>query len=125
MSVEMHEEAGGKIMTLKLSGKLMKEDYERFGPEVDRLIAQHGKIRLVVQMHDFHGWSMGALWEDVKFDWKHFSHIERLALVGDRKWEAGMAVFCRPFTTAQIRYFDEAKLDEASRWIHEGIGQTV
>ena len=55
---------------------------------------------MLVRLHDFHGWTAGALWEDIKFDLKHFAHIERLALVGDRKWEAGMAVFCKPFTTA-------------------------
>jgi hypothetical protein len=32
----------------------------------------------------------------------------RLALVGDRKWEANMATFCKPFTSARIRYLDEA-----------------
>ncbi len=51
----------------------------------------------------------------------HYSHIERLALVGDKKWEAGMAMFCKPFTTAKVRYFDETKLDEASKWIYEGV----
>ncbi len=28
-----------------------------------------------------------------------------------------MAVFCKPFTTAKIRYFDQAKADEAKTWI--------
>jgi SpoIIAA-like len=123
MSVELREEAGGKILIVKLSGKLTKQDYEHFLPEVGRLIAQHGKIRMLVQMHDFHGWTLGALWEDIKFDLKHFAHIERLALLGDRKWEAGMAVFCKPFTTATVRFFDEAQPDDASHWIHEGIVQ--
>ncbi len=125
MAVELHEEAGGKILVIKVTGKLTKADYEAFVPTVDRLIKQHGKVRMLVQMHDFHGWSMGALWEDIKFDVKHFTHIERLALVGDRKWEATMAVFCKPFTTAKIRYFDEAQADEAFAWIHEGVVQAV
>jgi SpoIIAA-like len=114
---------GGKILTVKLTGKLTKEDYAAFVPEVDRLIGQHHKIRMLVHMHDFHGWTMGALWEDIKFDLKHFRHIDRLALVGDRKWEAGMATFCKPFTTATVRYFDEANFGDAINWIHEGIVQ--
>src|SRR5271168_3518187 len=111
MSVELHKEGNGKVLVVKLSGKLTKEDYDHFVPEIEQLINQHGKIRMLVQMHDFHGWTMGALWQDVKFDLKHFAHIERLALIGDRKWEAGMATFCKPFTTAAVRYFDEAKAD--------------
>ena len=125
MSVELHEEAGGKILTLTLSGKLAKEDYAHFTPEVEQAVKKHGKIRILVRMHDFHGWSMGALWEDVKFDMHHFSDIERLALIGDKRWEAGMAVFCKPFTTAKVRYFDESKTDEGSEWIHEGIVQVA
>src|SRR5690348_10247796 len=102
MAVTLHEEASGKILVVNLTGKLTKDDYRVFVPHVERLIGQHGKLRLLVQMHDFHGWEMGARWEDLKFDWKHFGDIERLALVGERRWEAGMATFCRPFTKATV-----------------------
>jgi hypothetical protein len=121
MPVQFHEQADGKLLVVRISGKLTKEDYEHWVPELERLVRQHGKVRLLVQMHDFHGWTMGALWEDIKFDWKHFGDIERLALVGDRKWEAGMAVFCKPFTRAKIQYFDQSQFDEAVNWINEGI----
>jgi len=117
MAVEVREEDGGKVLVVKLSGKLTKEDYAQFGGEVDRLIQQHGKLRILCQMHDFHGWEMGALWEDIKFDFKHFRDIERLALVGESKWQHGMAVFCKPFTSAKIQYFDHTKLDEALAWV--------
>ena len=117
MPVELREEAGGKIVAVTLSGKLTAADYEHFGGVMDRLIKQHGKVRVLCTMHDFHGWTAGALWEDIKFDLKHFAHIEKLALVGETKWEHGMAVFCKPFTTAKIRYFDHAKADEAKTWI--------
>jgi hypothetical protein len=125
MPVTLQEEAGGKILVVKLSGKLTREDYESLVPEVERLIQQHGKLRMLVHMDGFQGWTMGALWQDIKFDIKHFSHIERLALGGDQKWQTGMAAFCRPFTTATIRYFDESKRDEAFNWIMEGIPQPV
>ncbi|REK15850.1 MAG: STAS/SEC14 domain-containing protein [Planctomycetota bacterium] len=117
----LNETAGGKVLEIKLSGKLSKEDYQHFVPKVEELIKQHGKVRILMQMHDFHGWEAAALWEDIKFDVKHFSDIERLAMVGDSKWEAGMAAFCKPFTTAKVQYFDEAKLTEAQAWINEGL----
>ena len=125
MAVEIHEEGEGKIFTIKLSGKLTKQDYEHFVPETERCIKQHGKLRMLVQMHDFHGWDMGALWEDIKFDVKHFRDIERLAFVGEKKWEAGMATFCKPFTHAKVRYFDVAQYDEAVTWLREGVSQAA
>lgn len=121
MSVQTHEEAGGKLLRVELAGKLTKEDYEQFVPVVEKLIGQHGKLRMLVEMKNFHGWTAGALWEDIKFDARHFRDIERLALVGDSKWEAGMAAFCKPFTTAAIRYFDEKQAGEAGKWATEGI----
>jgi SpoIIAA-like len=123
MSVELHEKDGGKLLVIKMSGKLTKQDYAQFVPEVERLIKQFGKIRMVCEMHDFHGWTMAALWQDIKFDVKHFADIERLALIGERKWEAGMATFCKPFTKASIRYFDKANAEEAYNWVNEAVAQ--
>ncbi len=64
---------------------------------------------------------MAALWEDIKFDIKHFKDIELLAIVGESQWEKGMAKFCTPFTTAKIRYFDVKQQDEARAWIESGL----
>ena len=119
MSVELTELDDGKVLEIHASGKLDKEDYDKFVPPTEKSIAEHGKIRILFEMHDFHGWTAGALWEDLKFDFKHWKDIERLAIVGESKWEAGMAVFCKPFTAAKIQYFDRAKLDEAIAWIAE------
>lgn len=105
------------ILSVKATGTLTKENYEAFVPKVEALIHQHGKIRVLIEMEDFHGWSAGALWEDLKFDVRHFRDIERLAFVGDKKWEKGMAAFCKPFTTAEIRYFDTAQMNDAKQWI--------
>jgi len=117
MPVELKELDNGRLLEIQLTGKLVKKDYETFLPAVERLVKQHGKLRMLVEMHDFHGWTAGALWEDIKFDAKHFNDIERLAIVGETKWEKGMTIFCRPFTTAKVRYFDNAKAVEARDWL--------
>ena len=100
-----------------MTGKLTKEDYASFVPVVERLVKRHGKIRLPVAMHDFHGWTAAALWPDTKFAAHHFSDIERLAVVGETKWQHGMAVFCKPFTAATISYFDQAAMRGAREWV--------
>jgi hypothetical protein len=119
MAIQLTEKNDGKILEVQVSGKLTHENYQHFVPEFARLAKQHGKIRLLFEMADFHGWEGGALWDDLKFDLKHFADIERLAMVGERKWEKGMSVFCKPFTTAKIRYFDRAALAEARAWLEQ------
>ncbi|MCD6303958.1 MAG: STAS/SEC14 domain-containing protein [Planctomycetes bacterium] len=117
MTIEMAQQQEGKVLVIRVSGKLTAEDYRHFVPEVERLIDKHGKLRVLFDMHDFHGWDAAALWEDLKFDLKHFKDIERLAMVGEKRWEKGMSIFCKPFTTAKIRYFDRSEADEAVRWL--------
>lgn len=125
MTIQLDEQDGGKVLFVRVTGKLSKEDYQQFTPKVEALIQQFGKIRILFEMHDFHGWKAGALWEDIKFDARHYADIERLALVGDKKWERGMGTFCRPFTTARIRYFDLSEAAAAHQWIMEGIEAPV
>jgi hypothetical protein len=117
MALKFQEQAHGKIVVVQASEKLTKTDYEQFVPETERLIKKFGKIRFLFEMHDFHGWEAGAVWEDIKFDLKHFKDIEKLAVVGEKAWEHGMATFCWPFTTAAIKYFDRGQAAEARAWI--------
>jgi len=120
MPVTLAEKNDGRILEVQVTGKLSHEDYQHLVPAFERLVGEHGKIRVLFEMVDFHGWQSGALWDDIKFDVKHFSDIERLAMVGESKWEQGMSLFCRPFTTASIRYFDRGAIAQARTWLEGG-----
>ena len=122
MAIKLNEKCGGKVLEVHVSGNLAHEDYLHFVPKFELLIKQHGKLRVLFDMVEFHGWEPGALWDDIKFDVKHFSDVERLAMVGDKKWEEGMSIFCRPFTTAKIRYFDHTRVDDARAWLEGDLG---
>jgi len=111
-----------RLLEVHVTGKLTKESYEKLVPAVDAQIKQYGKLHILFVMKDFHGWTASAMWEDLKFDMKHWKDIERVALVGDKKWEKGMAAFCKPFTKAHICYFELTQLDEARAWL---IGDPV
>ncbi|MFZ0915768.1 MAG: STAS/SEC14 domain-containing protein [Candidatus Udaeobacter sp.] len=119
MPVQLEEKEGGKVLEVRVTGKLVHEDYRGFVPEFDRLVRKHGKISLLFRMVDFHGWEPQAAWDDLKLGMKHFSDIERIAMVGEQKWQEWMATLCRPFTKAKIRYFGSGAIEEARRWIAE------
>ena len=109
----------GKIVTLKFKEKLRKKDYDEFVPQIEGLMEDGSTIRLLVEFHDFQGWTAGALWEDTKFAARHFSDIERLAVVGEAQWEKGVTIFVKPFTKAAVQYFDKTDVDKARKWIRE------
>lgn len=118
-SIELADSVRDNVLTVRLSGRLTKEDYETFVPEIERMMDAHGKVRLLVQLEDFHGWTTAAAWEDTTFGLRHYRDIERIAIVGDRAWEKGMALLCKPFTAAKVQYFDASETAAAKQWIAE------
>lgn len=117
--IEQLPESSGSVLGFKLSGKLHDADYQHFVPAVDAAVAAHGKVRLLAQFHDFHGWDMHALWDDIKFSTTHCTKIDRIALVGEKSWEKWMAAVCKPFTMAKVQSFDASEIDKAWAWLRE------
>lgn len=125
MSVKVTPINNGPAYEVEVTDKLHKIDYEVFTPVLKTGIANHGKIRLLLDMKNFHGWDAGAFWEDLKFGIHDFNHFSRIAMVGDKKWEKAMAVVCKPFITGTVKYFDRKDIEEARAWIQEGITAEV
>ena len=98
--------SSGRVFAMRLSGKLVHQDYQQFVPRLEQLIEEHGSVRCFIEMTDFHGIELRALWDEIKFDVRHARQIERCAVVGDRAWEAWMTKLSRPiFFNAEIRFY--------------------
>lgn len=119
MSLKLEQKDDTNMLEVHVSDKLTHEDYQHFLPKVEEMVKAHGKIRVLFDMHDFHGWKAEALWDDAKFAVKHHGDIDRIAMIGDKAWERGMSAFCRPFTSAKIRYFDRPDMTEARQWLEQ------
>ena len=127
MSVDLREEAGGRILVVKISGTLRKADYGRFVHKAEHMIKEQGKLRILCEVHDFDGRETSAYLEDEpdssisEFEFKHFADVERLAFVGDEAWEQTWAAFRKPFAAAAIRYFDQSNAHKAREWIYSAL----
>ncbi len=118
MPIKIQEQDGGETLIVHVIGTLTKSDYERFVPEFEHQVCHHGSLRVLFDLTGFHGWEAGALWEEIKFDMKHFADIERIAVVGDKQWQHGMTTFFKPFTKATVQYFDsDIMFAEARMWL--------
>lgn len=111
-----------KLVGFRLSGQLHDVDYKTFVPALEAAIAAAGPIRLLARFEEFRGWDLHAAWDDFKFGVQHYADIERIALVGDKRWEQWMAKLCRPFTQAEVRYFDAGQAEAAWTWLRAGLG---
>ena len=119
MSVTVKTLDYGPAIEVAVTSKLHKADYDEFIPLLEQAIQQYGKIRLLLDMHDFHGWDFGAFWEDLKFGIKDFNHFDRIAMVGEKNWEKAMSILCKPFVSGTVRYFDHSEKTAALNWLLE------
>ncbi|MFD0976887.1 SpoIIAA family protein [Salinimicrobium gaetbulicola] len=98
-------------------GKLTNEDYNRILPLFQEKIVSFDKVRWYFEMRDFKDWTLSAMWRDLKFDIKNKEHFEMVAMVGDKKWEKDLTRLMKPFTGAEIRFFNTEDRENAKLWI--------
>lgn len=115
--VQRIETENPEIFAVKVSGTLTEEDYQFLSPAMEGEIQKQDKMNLYWEMANFDGWTPGGLWEDVKFDARHLTNFKKIALVGDKKWEKWLTNLMKPFTTAQVQFFDYADRDAARTWV--------
>jgi hypothetical protein len=120
MPLQFHETPDAHLLRVEMTGKLTRRDYDTAVPVMDRFLKAHRPARLLVEMRDFHGWTPGAAWDDLRFGLRHYSDVRRMAVVGDKRWERWCATLCRPFTAGEVRAFEPAQRDEAERWVAGG-----
>ena len=121
MSVTVKPIHNGPVYEVVVSEKLHKVDYDVFLPVLRTGIAIHGKIRLLVYMHNFQGWDAGAFWEDLKFGIHDFNHFDRIAMVGENRWEKAAAILCKPFIPGTVKYFDHTEMEAAQDWLQKEV----
>ena len=86
MPVEIID-ATGKLLQLKVRGMFKKADYDRIIQIAKEAIEREGKVHALVILEGFEGWERHGDWGDVSFMMEQGQHIEKMAIVGDEKWQ--------------------------------------
>jgi hypothetical protein len=122
MMIEMLSRSSGKVIGLKVSGKLIHADYQKFVPIMERLIQEHGSLRCYIEVTGLPMPTPHALWDELTFDVKHCREIERCAIVSDKSWVKRMAKASGVlFRKAEIRCFDLSESEKAWGWLGEEV----
>ncbi len=106
------------VLWVKVNGKLSTDEYAELVHAWEAMMTQYGKIRLLFQMEPgFSGWEPMAAWDDLKFSVSHRNEIERVAVVGAKKWHEFVAKLGAVLVHSKVLYFGETEVDEAQRWL--------
>ncbi|WP_207426094.1 STAS/SEC14 domain-containing protein [Pedobacter sp. SYSU D00535] len=104
-------------MAVMVTGKLQRADYDSLLPELEQKLQRYGKVNLYWEMKDFEGWDVSGAWQDLKLNVKHANDFRRVAMVGDKHWEQQLTSLMKPFSKAEIKFFDMSEAAEAKVWV--------
>ncbi|QDT36698.1 SpoIIAA family protein [Stratiformator vulcanicus] len=110
----------GRIVEIRVKGRVTRTAFEQFGPTLRNLMERHGSIRLLLLYDQFDGWTIGGYRRAFGFHFRHRRKIERLAIVG---LSPNLRRFARMSLSParELRFFESAESDEANAWIWEGL----
>ena len=98
-------------------GKLKDEDYKIFVPMIDKALkeAKGLEVDLLADMRGFKGWEFLAAWDDMKFGIKHRNAFDKMAIVGNKKWEEASVGMMSHLMKGKSKFFKER--DKALSWL--------
>jgi hypothetical protein len=108
----------GDLIVVRVSGKLFGADYARFVPWLERRVAEQARpLRFVVHAEDWDGWpDLRAAWADLKMDARFSSHVERVAMIGDSRWQEWLTKLSNPLLPTKMRWFGPGEAEAAEAW---------
>jgi hypothetical protein len=114
--LESMDKSSGNVVGYKVVGDMTKADYATLDPAVDVVIDQYGSINLLLDLTDFRWEKINAWSTDLDFGKKYKDKIDKMALVGNQKWEKAMAKAAQGFYAKEIQYFESE--NDAWDWLN-------
>lgn len=107
------------FLSLKAIGKLTHEDYETIVPMIDSALegVKDPRINVLIDGTELEGWELRAAWDDLKLGLKHGSQFEKIAIVGNKKWQEYSAKMGSWFISGEVEYFETES--DALEWLQE------
>jgi hypothetical protein len=117
MSAEIEGAADG-ILTVKITGTLTQPELAHAQKRAAEIFQQRGRMRILVLTDGFRGWAQGGDWGDISFQLENDPFIEKIAIVGERKWEELAVIFVgKGLRESPVEFFQSADLAKARAWL--------
>lgn len=109
------------VIGFEAVGEIRAGDYKDvLDPAIDAVLATHDKVRFLYLLGaDFAGYSGGAMWEDTKVGFDHWTKWEKIALVTDHKGYRDGANAVGWMVPGEFKTFAVADLAGAEAWVAE------
>jgi hypothetical protein len=113
------------LIAVSVSDTFTAEELDHFKTFVREVIEQFGEVRVYFEMEQFDGWEIGSFVENALFDLFHAHQYSKVAMVGEKNWQAWMTKIVDLVKSGPVRYFDLSQRAEAMEWIQQGSIRTM
>lgn len=114
-SLEQHPD---RLLVLRIGGKLKKSELDAVQSQFVKALAGGSPVKLLVVLESFTGWERGDDWGDTDFFFSHRDDFEKIAVVGNLRWEAEVLAFMGAgFRKGPVKFFLETGETEARAWL--------
>ena len=115
--IDVNDDAG-KVLALYVRNKLSKGDLNDLVPTMEQHITKTEDPHLIMILDDFKGWrDTAAFWKEIRLDAEYLGYFNRIAVVGDKKWQQWGTQLLNPITKEELRFFQRKDVDQAWKWL--------
>ena len=119
--LEILQESEGNTLGLRLSGGVNEDDFIMLLPRLIEIVRAYGFANLLIEISAvtrWGGYATGSRGEDLE----RMADIVlgRVAIIGDKSWQAWLVKFLDPFTSSEERFFYPNQRQEAWSWARSG-----
>ena len=118
-SIGMERSGNHPFLTLKAVGRLTHNDYEVIAPIIESALSEvkHPGVNVLIDASELQGWETRAAWDDFKIGLKHGNQFARIAIFGNKLWQAVATKIGSWFVDGDVKYFSNR--NEALQWLKE------
>ena len=78
---------------------------------------KEAKMKVFLDASELDGWEMRAAWDDFKLGIKHGKEFEKIAILGNKRWQEFATKISSWFISGESKYFENEKA--AFNWLED------
>lgn len=119
--VRFLEGSEGPILGLHVLHKITPAEYEKLSEQMEEMADEHEHVRLLLLFdHEFAMMDPAAFWEELRISLEPLGEVDRVALIGSRKWSEAYSGTIEPhLPSIDMRRYDPGTADQAWLWLRE------
>jgi len=109
------ERSTEEVLGFTISGDLTKADFQTLGPVLSSVIEAQGSVSVLFDVTGFKREKLSAIGATANAGQQFHGKIDKIAFVGDSKWESHLTKLVQPYDAKESKFFESD--NDAWSWL--------